>query len=360
MKKVAIITLCGNYNYGNKLQNYALQEILKKYDCNVSTIWIYPYGKFSRGHKIEIKHSIKDFINYIFARNRRFHFTNTFKSFNHKYIKYYHKKVYSFKEDKIKKFPFDKYVIGSDQIWNFDFPNDNFGKIEFALPVPKEKCFSYAASFGVSKIPKKLYSLYSNGLNHLSRISVREDSGVDLVKELSGRNDAKLVLDPTLLLSSADWDKISKKPHFLDNDSKYILTYFLGAPFDNNYIRMIAKEKKYRIININKNSCYFYEIGPSEFVYLLKNAKMVLTDSFHACCFSIIYNIPFYVFDRKDAGKSMNSRINSLLSRYSLEDRKIKEIDDMSFSKLILSKKAKEVLKNDIEYSNRYIEDSLK
>lgn len=360
MKKVGIISLCGNFNYGNKLQNYALQEILKKMDCKVSSIWTNPYKKFSKMHLKVLFQSFKDFINFLFHRNDRFIFTMRFIKFNNKYLSYMKDKVYSFQEKKISRYNLDKFFIGSDQVWNYSFPNDNFGDIEFALQAPKEKCFSYAASFGISNIPKEMEEVYKTGLEHLNKISVREQSGVDLVKKISGRADAKLVLDPTMLLSSEEWSKIAKKPNFIKDGDKYILLYFVGNMLDINSLRIMAKERNYKIIDIHPQSYCLYHTGPVEFVYLLKNAEMIVTDSFHACAFSMIFSKPFYVFKRKDNVLSMISRIDSLLQRYDLSSRKISSINDIKFDDFNISKKAIQKLNDDRINSIKYLEDCIK
>ena len=126
-----------------------------------------------------------------------------------------------------------------------------------------------------------------------------------------------------MLLTSEDWDKVSKKPKMLKSN-KYILNYFLGNLSEKRKeeINRVAKDNNCEVINIlDKNSPY-YSCGPSEFLYLEKNAFLICTDSFHSSVFAIIYNRPFIVFDREDDTVSMNSRLDTLLSKFHLESRK--------------------------------------
>ena len=127
-----------------------------------------------------------------------------------------------------------------------------------------------------------------------------------------------------MLLTAEEWDKVSKKPKMLKTD-KYILNYFLGDLSDERRkeIDRVAKENNCEVINILDKNSPFYECGPSEFLYLEKNAFLICTDSFHSCVFAILYNTPFLVFDREQKNLvSMNSRLDTLLSKFKLENRR--------------------------------------
>ena len=125
-----------------------------------------------------------------------------------------------------------------------------------------------------------------------------------------------------MLLTAEEWDKVSKKPEQLKTN-KYILNYFLGELSEKRKeeINKIAKENKCEVINILDKNSPFYQTGPSEFLYLEKNAFLICTDSFHSCIFSIIYNRPFIIFEREQNIVSMNSRIDTLLNKFQLKDR---------------------------------------
>ena len=149
----------------------------------------------------------------------------------------------------------------------------------------------------------------------------------------------EVLVDPTMLLDSKEWEKVSKKPKQIDKlkNKKYILNYFLGELTSDNkkIIEKFAKKNDCEIINILDKNDPFYKTGPSEFLYLEENAFLICTDSFHSSVFSILFNRPFLIFERKDKFLSMNSRLDTLLSKFDLENRK--------FSK-------KEITNKDLKY----------
>lgn len=143
-----------------------------------------------------------------------------------------------------------------------------------------------------------------------------------------------------MLLTVEEWNKNLKKPKQL-NTNKYIVNYFLGDLSEERRkeIKRIAKENNCEIINLLDKNSPFYQSGPDEFLYLEKNAFLVCTDSFHSCVFAILFNRPFIVFDREDTKiKKMNSRLETLLKKFQLEDRWYKgaigkELLDVDYSK---------------------------
>ena len=153
-------------------------------------------------------------------------------------------------------------------------------------------------------------------------ISVREDKGKEIIEDLTGRKDIEVLVDPTMLLTSDEWDKVAKRPEQLQRD-KYILTYFLGELSDSRKkeIQRIAKENDCEVINLLDENDAFFATGPSEFLYLEKNAFLICTDSFHSSIFAILYNRPFVIFNREGNVQGMNSRIETLLSKFKLENR---------------------------------------
>lgn len=166
------------------------------------------------------------------------------------------------------------------------------------------------------------------GLIDFKALSVREDKAVDIVKNTIGITCHK-VLDPTMLLERAEWDKIKKMPTKI-NGKNYILTYFLGGRTREveKVIYRYAKLTDSAVINLQDYNTPYYTVGPDEFVGLISKAKMVLTDSFHATVFSIIYEKPFVVYDRQGSGKKMGSRLSSLLEMCGLNDRRASALDE--------------------------------
>ena len=317
--RIGIITIIDNNNYGNRLQNYAVQEVLKKLKIdNVVTI----KNNNVTNHKSNniLKYYIKKVIYKIRTlKNKKSKVSDRRKCFDefNKNINFSKYMVYAY--DKKIKQKFDYFIAGSDQIWN---PNGRLSCIDLLeFAEPKQK-ISFAASCGVKKIPDKLKEYMKKNLETFKAISVREDAGKKIVEDLTKRNDIQVLIDPTMLLTADKWDTVAKKPQQLEN-KKYILNYFLGSiPEERKKeIDRIAKENNCEVINILDEQSPFYQTGPSEFLYLEKNAFLICTDSFHSCVFAILYNKPFIVFERQGIGESMNSRIETLIHTFKLKDR---------------------------------------
>jgi len=320
MKKIGIVTICDYNNYGNRLQNYALQEILKQYNCNVKTIQ--NDFKLNQAYKkkkvflIRIKFILKYIKKtFIVKKTERLKF---FLKFN-KYINITKSVFNLMGNNNLSRYNY--IIVGSDQVWN-----PNFGRLtEFDLLdfTDNKNKISFSASFGIDSLPEDYKKTTEYALKKFKKISVREDAGKKIIKDLTGRTDIEVLVDPTMLLSAKEWDEVAKRPKQLNKD-KYILNYFLGEMSEKRKqeIEKIAKENDCEIINILDKNSPFYQTGPSEFLYLEKNAFLICTDSFHSCVFAIIYNRPFVVFDREDNTVSMNSRIETLLNKFMLQDRK--------------------------------------
>lgn len=300
--KIAIYTLISD-NFGNRLQNYATQTFLESLGHTVQTL---PH------REIDKKSKFKDMIRTILIKDRVSNYILFNKRIN--WSKEYLSKEYNhFLEDK-----YDYFFIGSDQVWNPRYSEGNF--VEYLPFINGDKIVSFSASFGVSKIDKDTEQIAAY-LKRMHRVSVREEAGVCIVKNISGI-DANLLIDPTLLLDSTDWMKIAKKPKRVDTDCPYILTYFLGekSNITKEKIDEYAKKLGYTVYNlIDETYPNLFEAGPSEFIYLVSKSKMVVTDSFHACVFSFLFEKPFIVFERESAGNDMMSRLETFLKKFDLE-----------------------------------------
>lgn len=307
--KILIVTLYGNNNFGNKLQNYALQEYLKKINKNNEVFTFVP-----KYHNI--KTILYNLIMKFDSRGKKFYKFNS-------NINYYKKKI-DINNPKIDE-SINYLVYGSDQIWNTNFE----GKYNFFYGncLEELKKISYAASFGMDYVDSNYIDFYKKSLKKFKAISVREDKGKEIVEKLTSRKDIEVLIDPTMLLSVDEWNKIIKKPKLLNRigDKKFILNYFLGelSSDKKSEIDRIAKENDCFIINILDKNDPFYSCGPSEFLYLEKNAFLICTDSFHSSVFAILFNKPFIVFDREQKKvKNMSSRIDTLINKFKLKNRK--------------------------------------
>ena len=262
------------------------------------------------------------------------------------------------------KMDYDVYVVGSDQVWN---PSAS-SSIEpyFLTFAPKEaKKISYASSFGVSNIPASLYEKYKKLLSNIDSLSVREQTGVCLVKALTGRG-ATCVLDPTLLFNKEQWGNIMLAyPHM---PSRYILVYqLLPSDMLPSLAKKISEEmncpvyylaKRAYAVNAPKGMRVIKDAGPAEFLWLIKNASCVVTNSFHGTAFSVNFCIPFYAVLNSKRGS--NVRITSLLNSVNLMGRIVYEGDKLpffSFYDADYVQKHIEMLRKD---STSYLEKALK
>ncbi len=305
MKSVAIITI-QDYNYGNRLQNYALQELLKSYGLKVVSL--------KRGNKPGLKDSIRKVVRHLISKmigtiSSRFDDFNQNIKFADIYLEANNAPVGL-------SGAFDYFVVGSDQVWNPNY--DIVGIADLLYFTKKEKKISYAASFGVKEISEDKKREFREYLSDFAYISVREDAGKEIVEQLTGRIPC-VVLDPTLMLSKDKWTSIAKKMHQMPKN-KYVFVYFLG-PKNDAALKSIQQYKRngfeiYDILSLEKNG-HRKAIGPSEFLYLIEHSCAVLTDSFHATVFSIIYFKEFIVYNR--SGMDMSSRIITLAKMLNMQ-----------------------------------------
>ena len=227
---------------------------------------------------------------------------------------------------------YDVVFVGSDQVWRpFGFYSNYWNLMFCDDSVPK---FSYAASFGVSKIPYVQIKGTKRFLERLDMISVREQAGKEIIESISSKK-AQVVADPTMLLTQDDWIDFSKQSTYSIPSEPYIFCYFLGSRSDIRYqAKKLANETGMKIVIMRHMDEYVtsdetigdyapYDVNPYDFVTLLKNAEFVCTDSFHGTVFSIIMHRKFCTFYRVQptSENSTHSRIVSLLDKFGLENR---------------------------------------
>lgn len=317
MKKALIYTLYGNINYGNKLQNIAVQKLFEKYNIETYTVVNESKNNIINQCKKIIKNYLPKYRNKLMREQKRLSY---FKSFDNNISK--------IGSRKINVNDYDYIIVGSDQVWN---PNDELSQklVSEVNKIENKKIISIAASIAIDKIAEKDIEKYKKHFEKVNNISVREEKGRELIKELTKRNDVEVLLDPTMLIEEKIWNTFEKEPEafkkFNIKKNKYILTYFLGEQTEKRRkeIERIANEKECKIINLMDISDDFYINGPSEFLFLEKNAFLICTDSFHSAVFALLYNKPFIIYEREQNGiESMNSRIDTLISKFKLQNRK--------------------------------------
>lgn len=334
-KKIGIITIHRIYNYGSVLQAYALQEVISKLGFGVEIIdYLYPNSSHQNLVMDESLNTYKEdfkgklcrlFFKAAFAL-QLFRQHKNIQNFIKLYLKLTPMQYRTPEELEKNISTYDVYVTGSDQIWN---PRYTGGDASFFFGFMKSvKKVSYSSSFGISNIPKQYRSKYSGYLRDFSSISVREKSGISIVRNLINR-EAKLVLDPTLLLDVSTWNKIAAFPK---NKGKYILCYFLNYtfnafPYADDLAEFVSEETKLPLVHVarppqklmNRHSSFIVSASPEEFLGLVSNAELVLTTSFHGTAFAINYNKPVYAIVQSQT--STDSRLVDLMQSVGLSSR---------------------------------------
>lgn len=226
----------------------------------------------------------------------------------------------------------DLFITGSDQIWNpFCGGYNPMMFLEFVNN--GTKCVSYSSSISLSELPPSVAPRMETALQKFSHIAVREQRSVELLSKLLGRDDIKLVVDPTYLLSAEEWESFGNKAEIeFTVPDKYIFCYFVGDKRADVYERMVQDVKRFTgIQNVITLECYdrtrvygggrlYKDAGPYEWVYLLRHASYVCMDSFHATVFALKFQKEF-VHAMKNADTetgSQNTRMYDILSRYGI------------------------------------------
>lgn len=235
----------------------------------------------------------------------------------------------SFEELKNDPPAYDVYVAGSDQIWNPFIYADKQFEPAFLLDFVKEgRRISYAPSLGTPTLPPPYDEQFRHYLSSFDALSAREKRGQDLIRETAGR-DARLVLDPTLLLTGAQWGELALPPR---EKGPYILCYFVSDPgAAAPYAQALAERTGWPIVQlagarrkIPGAKELVFDAGPREFLGLFQNAACVCTNSFHGAVFSLQFDRPFFTsMSPKELAQPTYSRIYSLLSRLGCADRVI-------------------------------------
>lgn len=370
MKRIGIITLNGYFNYGNRLQNYALQEVLRSYGFEVETILNEPIKRikekpsfFKRAKNLiegsPIKKINKKIKVKLYKEKLDLEREAIFREFSDKYIG---ETDFIISDNNIPDDLKDRYnffVTGSDQIWNPYYRNGS--SIDFLQFANEDQRVSYAASFGISTIPREYKDNYSLWLKNFKSISVREDAGAKIIKQLTGI-DVPVVLDPTMLLTKSDWLSIAKPA---DNKPKkrYLLTYFLGEVSTRRKREIDRLAKEYNLIVINLAQFRYqseYLTGPSEFIDYINSATIFCTDSFHGVAFSILLETPFIVYNREmKASPSMSSRFETVLKTFNFKTR---IVNNKSLKKNLFNidfTEAKSILNQERSKAHNFIKKSL-
>lgn len=259
---------------------------------------------------------------------------------------------------------YDIYISGSDQVWNpcMSIVNEPY----FLTFAPKEsRRIAYASSFAVDSLDKRTEEQYAEWLTRYSCISVREQSGVSIIKKMGRGLEARQVLDPAFLLKPGEWETVSVAPHVSD---PYIFVYTLHPRAEiNESIRRLARKNGLEIrmvisdtsASVPSDFIALTDIGPREWLGYVRNASLVITDSFHCTVFSILFGRSFKTIC---TNVKVASRLSSLLELFGLTDNLI-DVNNMDEERLRISEidyqMVDSVLEREREASYEYLRNAL-
>lgn len=344
-KKIALVTCYFQPNYGSQLQAYATQMAFDKLGVPNETICIDGLRKEIRNRKLKYFfsritdiHTIKDkmaTVRKVIAKKRypeyAAHLAERIRKIKEFEGNFHLSPEYaSFADLAQHATDYHAFIVGSDQLWLPSNISADYYTLNF---VPEDICkIALATSFGVSSLPRKQAKMAEQFLNRMDAISVREESGEKLIKELTGK-DVPVVCDPTILFTGEKWQHLIPQTRYYKEP--YLFCYFLGNnPVQREFVKRIKEKIGYKIVQLQHCDEYIpsdvkfpdetpWNVGPKEFVQLIRDAEMVFTDSFHCLVFSMLQKKKFYAFRRypNDDKVSTNGRIYSLLSSVGLMDR---------------------------------------
>lgn len=336
--KVGILTFHDAHNYGAVLQAFALKEYLKKIGFEAQIVNYHHYtipDGYPKEDNEERWNKFNDFIKDLIDNQEKI----------------------CTSEEELEKLDFDFWICGSDQIWNTDITR-GFNKGFFLNFNTKGKKISYATSMGIPKLEEKYEEILEESTNKLDYISVREESLKQYIERFTNKPVVR-VLDPTFLLEEEDYDKLIKDEN---KYGKYILINALGPDERLTQIAMeIAKKKNLKIIELNdkEKDNYFCEqisaASPIEYLALMKNAQVIVTNSFHGTVFSIIFKKEFYTITRLNR----NSRMENILDIVDMRDRLIENVKEIENVKKQDYEEAYKRLEKEREKSKKFLKEAL-
>ncbi len=361
--KIGISSFHNSINYGAVLQIYALKKNLEKLGGEVSVIDYRAlnseYADFSLKKGRQSMGFPRAFLKFLFYHmfSKKLIVNKMDKFDDFVSLNFNLTRKYNSIEDFINENNLDIMICGSDQIWNPEITN-GFNKMMFGdFNSSTIKKYSYAASVGDVKIinTKNRKTEFLELIKNFDAISVREKELAEFITDNFDENPL-VVLDPTLLLDADEYLPIIDTTKLKE---KYVLVYQLSRyPRVIEIARNLAKEYNLEIIEIINNPFEFprnksmlFDVSPSEFLNLIKNAEYVVTNSFHGTAFSIIFKKNFYTV----ASRLRNSRITNLLDTLGLSDRLIIESNDEFPSNKIDYEKVDIVLSRERETSINFL-----
>jgi hypothetical protein len=335
--KIGTITIFKK-NYGAILQAYALQATLESFGHTAEVIDYEAAPRRTEGLFTSwngAKHIIIG-ISGILRRKLLIERKRRIAEFYKQHMNISVKKYFSSDDLKGSLSEYDAFICGSDQVWHHISDHDRnrayylgFVKQDQAIKI------SYAPSFGVSSVPQSCQHEIRPWINDIPNLSIREETGRDIIEQVTGRQ-ARVVLDPTLLLEKGQWDRVATSPTF---KTPYLLVYSTSQRgLFSKLVKYTRKTTRLPVVVLSLTALnlipwadrVIYNAGPREFIGLFANATCVCTNSFHGTALSIIYRKPFWSVPHN----TTNSRIADLLRRIELSNRQLSASDQFPESPL--------------------------
>lgn len=342
--RVAIVTLTGNTNYGNRLQNYALQQTLYFLGAEtvatlegvprdeprnlkalrlVSTAWRRRGDLLRRLTPKRGQNRLPD-THYVSPA-----VTKALSEFTQQHLR-----TVEFSPRSGPAEEFDLFVAGSDQIWN---PAFTHGNPEWFLSfAPKSSRAAYAASFGIPSIPPYLAKVYARGLRGIPVLTVREERAAQIVENLTGSRPP-VVLDPTMLLTAQDWSHLATSSQTWKDEGPYVAEVLLSRGDAGGASTLRARESEVARVATafgaaTKSAHKLMDaggFGPNEFLGFIQDSAAVVTDSFHTAVFATLFHKPYFILPRGE----MNSRFHTLQQTTGVGDRHLQSLQDSALAR---------------------------
>ena len=358
--KVGVITLHSVCNYGTQLQAFATQEKLKEYFDEVTfidyrrpnTYGIKLLNTFIKGNILKAPIILPTLI----------YWKHVFGGFQKKYLKLTTKKY--LKDEDFNSFEdfADIYFTGSDQVWNTGWNNGIIPAMYLSFVPDNKPRYAYAASFGKVKLTEKEVEESKYYIDKYSKISVREDSGLEILKKQYKYNNAIRILDPTLVMPAEFWRKYKTKDKIKED---YILIYNLNRSKEfDNYAQELSKRTGLKLYRFCTRLDQIFRNGKSlvmpeifDFITLVDNANLVLTDSFHATAFSINMNTePICIYP-----ENYSSRLSDFLKLVDSEQRHAKDYNDFDVvNRHVDFEKVNKILQEERKKVDEYLSEIVK
>lgn len=368
--KIGIITWFTGPNYGTNLQAIALQYYLRNhgYEVNIINYEVPPSKSVKerknllkriiyQPQKYAIKFALNKYRVDITERNNKLSSTIKNKCILTPRVKNVEELINICNS-------FDLLICGSDQIWN---PNwyDRFYFADY--DEIRTRRISYAPSMGVNAIPETVLPEIKRSISKFDLISVRETKAADLLEAYTSARPT-VVVDPTLLLSTLEWNELFKESK--PEKEKYVLAFFLNDEGTHlKATRSFAKKHSYKLVFVPykgmtylQNADIRADAGLEDLLDLIRNAEYVITDSFHITVFSIIFKKQFFTFQRfkEDSFTSQNVRVINLLELANMKERMIpyRSVTIKEMKKIVYDKQIFK-LQYEIEQSKKFLESAI-